>query len=169
MQVKVAVATGVVVRLHGEAQACCRADPRLMAASADHVTATAAMLAGQSTASARQAAISSGATNAESILQHHALSAAASIGEPFLATNDLCLFRVDGVRPAAQSNGSAAFATLAFAGTTTSGTGGRVGPTSNDAGDPNPIAGLLANADRAAAPDEAAGPRSQLLTAPCPG
>jgi hypothetical protein len=52
---------------------------------------------------------------------------------------------------------------------TTSGTGGRVGPTNNDAGDPSPIAGLLANADRAAGPAEAAEPRSLLLTAPCPG
>jgi len=34
--------------------------------------------------------------------------------------------------------------------TTTSGTGGRVDPTSNDAGDPNPIAALFANADRGA-------------------
>ena len=34
--------------------------------------------------------------------------------------------------------------------TTTSGTGDRVDPTSNDAGDPNPIAALFANADRGA-------------------
>jgi len=33
---------------------------------------------------------------------------------------------------------------------TTSGTGGHVDPTSNDAGDPNPIAALFANADRGA-------------------
>jgi hypothetical protein len=41
--------------------------------------------------------------------------------------------------------------------TTTSGTGGRVDPTSNDAGDPSPIAALFANADHGAvAPAEAA-------------
>jgi hypothetical protein len=53
---------------------------------------------------------------------------------------------------------------------TTSGTGGRVGPTSNDAGDPSPIAVLFANADRgAAAPvDPTAGPRSLLSTPPSP-
>jgi hypothetical protein len=45
------------------------------------------------------------------------------------------------------------FRNFAFAGATTSGTGGRVDPTSNGVGDPSPIAGLLANADRAAAPD----------------
>lgn len=52
---------------------------------------------------------------------------------------------------------------------TTSGTGGRVGPTSNDAGDPSPIAVLDANADLAAAPAQTAEPRSRLLTSPCPG
>jgi len=53
---------------------------------------------------------------------------------------------------------------------TTNGTGGRVDPTSNDAGDPSPIAGLFANADPdhgAAAPVEAsAGLRSPLWAAP---
>src|SRR5262249_22206427 len=50
---------------------------------------------------------------------------------------------------------------------TTSGTGDRVGPTSNDGGDPSPIAaGLFANADRAPAPPETVGLRSPLWAAP---
>jgi len=45
--------------------------------------------------------------------------------------------------------------------TTTGNGGGRSGSTSNDAGDPSPIAGLFANA--AAAPDVAAAPASAAL------
>ena len=56
---------------------------------------------------------------------------------------------------------------------TTSGSGDRVAPTSNDAGDQSPIGdpSLLADADRgAAAPVEvSAEPRSVLSTAPWPG
>jgi hypothetical protein len=51
---------------------------------------------------------------------------------------------------------------------TTSGTGGRVGPTSNDAADPSPIADFLANADHAVAPAETTAPRSGLLATPYP-
>jgi len=52
---------------------------------------------------------------------------------------------------------------------TTSGTGGHVDPTSNDAGDPNPIAALFANVDRGvAAPVEATALHSPLWTVPRP-
>jgi hypothetical protein len=57
--------------------------------------------------------------------------------------------------------------------TTTSGNGGdRSSSTSNDAGDPSPIAGLFANAaaapDAVAAPGETAALRCPLWTAPSP-
>ena len=59
---------------------------------------------------------------------------------------------------------------IAIRAATTSGTGGRVGPTSNDAEDQNPIADLHAKADRGeAAPGEPAETRSRLLPAPCLG
>ena len=52
---------------------------------------------------------------------------------------------------------------------TTTGRRALLGPTSNDAGDPSPIADLFANADRAwAGPANAAALRSPLWIAPSP-